>query len=284
MISRRLVALAAPALLLAAAIPAWGVGVEPQLLLRTAEHRIPWAGPRLRVALLADFHAGPPTFTIERVRGVVEAANALRPDLVLLLGDYGSTARRVTWKPYAPAEVAPALAALRAPLGVHAIAGNHDWWDDAAAMRRQGGMPEWLRALAAEGVRTYQNAAAPLPGFWLAGLDSQWAFRRAGGADDLRRTLGAVPLGAPLILMAHEPDVFAGGSPRVSLQVSGHTHGGQVRIAGWSPWIPSRYGDRYVRGHVEEEGRHLLVSSGLGMSGWPVRLGVPPEIVLVTLG
>lgn len=283
---RALLALAAPPALAGLAIPAYAVGIEPQLMLRVTEHAVPWRGPRLRAAILADLHAGPPTMTVERVRKIVAQTNALRPDIVLLLGDYGSTARRVTWKPYAPAEVAPALGELRAPLGVHAVAGNHDWWDDAEAMARTGGTPEWLRALAAVGVRTYQNDAAPLAGgaFWLAGLDSQWAFRARGGADDLRRTLRRVPDGAPTILLAHEPDVFADGSPRVALQVSGHTHGGQVRLAGWSPWIPSRHGDRYVHGHVVEEGRHLVVSAGLGMSGLPIRLGSPPEIAVVALG
>ncbi len=250
------------------------------------EHRVPWRGPRLRAVVLADLHAGPPTMTVERARGIVARANALRPDIALLLGDYGSTARRITWKPYAPSEVAPALGELRAPLGAHAVAGNHDWWDDAEAMRARGGTPQWLRALAAAGVRTWQNEAAPLAGgaFWLAGLDSQWAFGRGVGADDLARTLAPVPAGAPLLLMAHEPDIFGAGSPRASLQVSGHTHGGQVRLAGWSPHIPSRFGDRYARGHVVEEGRHLVVSAGLGLSGFPVRLGVPPEIVVVALG
>jgi len=283
---RRALLLAAPPLLAAAAVPAYALGIEPRLMLRTAEHAVHWRGPKLRAVVLADLHAGAPTMTVERVRGIVARANTLRPDIVLLLGDYGSTARRVTRRPYAPAEVAPTLGELRAPLGVHAVAGNHDWWDDPEAMRRRGGTPEWLRALAGEGVRVWQNAAAPLAGgaFWLAGLDSQWAFRRGVGADDLARTLAAVPAGAPLVLMAHEPDVFAAGSPRVSLQVSGHTHGGQVRLVGRSPWIPSRFGERYARGHVVEEGRHLVVSAGLGLSGYPVRLGVPPEIALVTLG
>lgn len=282
---RRRALLAAP-LAVGAAIPAWAVGVEPQFL-RTAEHAVPWRGPTLRAALVADLHAGAPCFTLARVAEVVEATNALRPDVVLLLGDYGSTAKRVTWRPYDPAEVAPLLGRLRAPLGVHAIAGNHDWWDDGEAMARgPGATPEWLRALAAEGIATYQNRAQPMAGgaFWLAGLDSQRAFKRGGGAHNMRRTLAPVPQGAPLLLMAHEPDVFAQGSPRVALQVSGHTHGGQVRVAGWSPWIPSRYGDRYVHGHIVEGGRHLVVSAGLGMSGLPVRLGVPPELVLVTLG
>ncbi|MBY0335214.1 MAG: metallophosphoesterase [Acetobacteraceae bacterium] len=275
---------AALALPLAATLPVYALGVEP-LRLTTPRYAVPWSGPRLRVALLADLHAGAPCMTAARVQGIVEATNALRPDLTLLLGDYGQTSRRVAWAgTYQPAEIAPLLGRLTAPLGVFAVAGNHDWWDDRAAMRRRGGRPEWLRALAAAGIAPLQNEVAALPGFWLGGLDSQWAWSHRSGADDLPGLLARVPEGAPLLLAAHEPDIFAGGSPRVALQVSGHTHGGQVRLAGWSPRVPSAHGNRYAHGHIVEDGRHLVVSAGLGLSELPVRLGAPPEVPVVTLG
>jgi predicted MPP superfamily phosphohydrolase len=84
--------------------------------------------------------------------------------------------------------------------------------------------------------------------------------------------------------MAHEPDIFATVPRRVSLTVSGHTHGGQVRLAGFAPIVPSKYGRRFTYGHIVEDERHLIVSGGLGMSGLPIRFGVPPEIVIVDLG
>jgi hypothetical protein len=84
--------------------------------------------------------------------------------------------------------------------------------------------------------------------------------------------------------MAHEPDIFARLPSRVSLALCGHTHGGQVRIAGYAPAVPSRYGQRYAYGHIVEDRRHLIVSGGLGCSGLPIRFGCPPEIVLVDLG
>jgi predicted MPP superfamily phosphohydrolase len=89
---------------------------------------------------------------------------------------------------------------------------------------------------------------------------------------------------APVLLLAHEPDVFPEVPARIALTLSGHTHGGQVRLFGYAPVVPSRYGNRYVYGHVVEEGRHLVVSGGLGCSTVPVRLGMPPEIVLVDVG
>jgi predicted MPP superfamily phosphohydrolase len=89
---------------------------------------------------------------------------------------------------------------------------------------------------------------------------------------------------APLLLMAHEPDIFPRVSKRVALTVAGHTHGGQVAVAGFTPIVPSRFGSRYARGHIVEGDRNLIVSAGLGCSGAPIRFGVPPEIVLVELG
>lgn len=89
---------------------------------------------------------------------------------------------------------------------------------------------------------------------------------------------------APIILLAHEPDVFPKVPRRVALTLSGHTHGGQVRLFGYSPLVPSRYGNRYAYGHVVEDDRHLIVSGGLGMSILPIRFGVRPELLAIDLG
>jgi predicted MPP superfamily phosphohydrolase len=124
--------------------------------------------------------------------------------------------------------------------------------------------------------------------FWLAGLEDQLALLRKDkgivGLDDLPATLAQVTDGAPVILLAHEPDIFPKVPARVALTLSGHTHGGQFRLFGWSPVVPSRYGNRYAYGHVHEKGRSLVVSGGIGCSILPVRFGVPPEITLVELG
>ena len=103
------------------------------------------------------------------------------------------------------------------------------------------------------------------------------------GVDDLKATLALVSDDAPIVLMAHEPDIFPEVPDRVALTVSGHTHGGQVRVLGYAPIVPSRYGGRYVYGHIVEGQRNLIVSGGLGCSGIPVRFGSPPEIVTIEL-
>ncbi|PZW45935.1 hypothetical protein C8P66_110133 [Humitalea rosea] len=271
----------------AAAVAAGGYGgwLEPQRRLSVARYRpdVPGWGGRapLRIVMLSDIHAGEPVMPAARVAAVVARANALRPDLILLLGDFAGHDRFVS--ALVPmATIAGLLGGLRAPLGVHAVLGNHDWWDDPQASPQYP--PACVEALAAAGVSVLRNGALRLrdgaDGFWLAGLDSQTAFHETG-ADDLPRVLAALEDDAPAILMAHEPDIFARATPRFAMQLSGHTHGGQIRLAGWSPRVPSAYGNRYAYGLVREEGRSLVVSGGLGCSTLPVRFGVPPEITLV---
>jgi len=282
----------------------YALGVEPWA------HHITRYRPRLsgwpqdlhlRIALVADVHACEPWMDLERVERIVADTNALSPDLILLLGDYMAHHRFVR-RTIPASEWARAFAGFRAPLGVHAILGNHDWWDDPNVQKRRAGPTRAGLALQAVGIPVYENQAVRLEkdgqAFWMAGLGDQWAFRsregddeippskgfRYQGVDDLPRTLAQVTDDAPVILMAHEPDIFPQVPDRVSLTVSGHTHGGQVRIFGFAPMVPSRYGLRYVYGHKVEHGRNLIVSGGLGCSTLPVRLGSPPEIVRIDLG
>jgi len=180
---------------------------------------------------------------------------------------------------------------LKAPLGVHTILGNHDWWSDAEAQSRRTSVPLAARALLDAGLPVHENAALRLvkdgKPFWLVGLGDQIAYYRRGfgfeGRDDLKGALAAVTDANPILLLAHEPDIFPKVPRRVALTLSGHTHGGQVRILGYSPLVPSSYGNRYAYGHIEEGGHHLIVSGGIGPGKLPIRIGVPPEIVLVEL-
>lgn len=261
-------------------------------------------GLRVRLAVLADLHVCEPWMSVDRVAAIVDQTNSLKPDAILLLGDYvvGRSLRRLSTSVVSAGTWATALGRLKAPLGVHAVLGNHDWWDDPNVQKRRAGPTRAGLALQAVGIPVYENQAVRLEkdgqAFWIAGLGDQWAFRsregddeippskgfRYQGVDDLPRTLAQVTDDAPVILMAHEPDIFPQVPDRVSLTVSGHTHGGQVRIFGFAPMVPSRYGLRYVYGHKVEHGRNLIVSGGLGCSTLPVRLGSPPEIVTIDLG
>ncbi|NKC30673.1 metallophosphoesterase [Falsiroseomonas selenitidurans] len=274
----------------------YGFWIEPTYRLGIAEYRLdPPGWPRgnpLSIVALADIHACEPQMPLQRVAEIVAAANALRPELVVLLGDYMGGGALV--KHGIPvAETAAVLKGLRAPHGVHSVLGNHDWWEDPQVQRSRRGVPRTARVLADAGISVLHNAAVKTGfrgrGFWVAGSGSLWAFSEGGGrflgANDLNRTLGGVQDRDPVILLCHEPDLFPSVPPdRVALTICGHTHGGQVRLAGYSPYVPSAFGNRYAYGHVVEQGRHLVVSGGLGTSLLPVRLGVPPEITLIRLG
>ena len=274
---------------------AWGFGVEP-MSLGVVHHRIdpigPWPkGLRLRIACLADIHASEPYMSADRIRAIAERTNALEADLIVLLGDYEAGSRIVSGK--VPSVIwAKALSGLRAPLGVYAILGNHDWWEDWTS-QRTGALPIGARALSDAGIRVLHNEALPLRAkgktVWLAGLGDQIAFipaRRRGwraspASHDLAATLAPIPKGAPTILLAHEPEIFPRVPAEVALTLSGHTHGGQVRLFGWSPIVPSP--QRYAWGHVREHS-DIVISGGLGYSMLPIRFGMPPEITLVEIG
>src|ERR1700724_4104032 len=281
-----------------ASTAAYGFGVEPLLRLRVARYDIAppqWpAGFQLKIAIIADLHACDPWMSLQHIEAIVERTNALNADIIVMLGDYVAGHRHVT-RYIAAGEWAPVLAGLKAPLGVHAILGNHDWWSDKAVQQQGQGPTVARRALEAAGIPVYENDAVRLTKagrpFWLAGLGDQLAYLPARrfrpvkriGVDDLAATLAKVTDDAPVILLAHEPDVTMRVPGRVALQLSGHTHGGQVRLFGWAPMVPSRYGNRLAYGHMRIN-CDVIVSGGLGCSIMPFRLGVPPEIVLVTLG
>lgn len=279
---------------------AYATGIEPfrQVVTRyaiTPNPAAPWpAGLSLRIAVLTDIHACDPWMSLERIAGIVAATNALGADLVVLVGDFMVGQRYVT-RSIPATEWAPVLAGLTAPLGVYAVLGNHDWWEDPVALRRGAGPPTAGTAPNRQQGELVLEPGEPDragPGRQRHSLvrqdpDAVPGERRAGlgraGLHDLPATLAAVPDGAPMILLAHEPDIFAEVPARVALTLSGHTHGGQVRLFGWSPVVPSRYPGRYAYGHVREAS-DLVISGGLGLSIAPIRLGVPPEIVVVELG
>jgi predicted MPP superfamily phosphohydrolase len=269
-----------------ASAAAYGAGVAAGGLVVTDYAPVPLNWParqKLTITVIADMHAGGPNMGIARIREVVDTAIGLKSDLVVILGDYFATHHFIT--EHVPhAAWAAELARLKPRYGAYAILGNHDWWHDPDGVRaalRQFNIPE------------LKNDAVLLgePGarFWLAGIDDQLAnyigrgsFR---GADDLPGTMAKVKTDDPVILMVHEPDIFTKVPSRVALTLAGHTHGGQIRLP-YVPtfWAPSAYGARYAYGHIVERDRHMIVSGGLGTSKVPIRIGVTPEIVRVTLG
>lgn len=272
-------------------LSSYAFAIEPRFRLAVTRYRLtpprwPANGNRLRIAVIADIHACEPWMPLARVEEIVSVTNSLKPDLIVLLGDYVAGLRRFRTGLVPPEAWGRALAGLSAPLGTFAILGNHDWWHDIEVVRA---------TLSDNRIPVMENDAAlvrPAGGspFWLAGLGDQLApVRKADGSrgiDDLPGTLAGIPEdGNPIVLLAHEPDISPQVPDRVSLTLCGHTHGGQVAIPLIGrPIVPSAYCERYAYGHIVEGGRNLIVSGGLGCSNLPVRFGVPPEIVLVDLG
>jgi uncharacterized protein len=256
-------------------IALWAFWWEPRrLVVNEQTLKLPcWNADPLLLAVVSDLHVGAPGMGIDRLDQIVDAVNRSKADAVLLLGDFviqGVVGGRFV----APEEIAQHLRRLQAPLGVHAVLGNHDWWLDGPRVRaafESAGIP-----ILDDTAISLRNGSSP---FWLVGISDFWQKQY-----DLAATLAKVPDEKPIVMMTHNPDIFDGLSPRVCLTVAGHTHGGQVALPLIGrPVVPSRFGQRYAVGHIEERGQHLFVTSGVGTSIMPVRLGVPPEIVLLRL-
>jgi predicted MPP superfamily phosphohydrolase len=265
------------ALAAAAGLAVYGGWIEPRrLVVRHDTLTLPhWPGglSGLRVGVLTDLHAGVIHAGEAVVGRWVERMNAEAPDLVLLGGDF-TDAHWLFGGRLAPERIAERIAGLRARHGSVAVLGNHDW--------KQFGMRMWT-ALVQAGIPVLENDSlafdAPGGRFHVAGL-ADVRLRH----PDIARALAGVPGDEPVLVLAHDPDVFPHVPGRVALTVAGHTHGGQIALPYVRrAFIPSRHGERYARGHVVEHGRHLVVGAGLGTSGLPVRLLAPPELLLLEL-
>ncbi|MEO8531489.1 MAG: metallophosphoesterase [Deltaproteobacteria bacterium] len=242
-----------------------------------------WTAKPLKIAMISDLHTLAPWTTFDHLKRAVRLIMAEAPDLVVLGGDF-LAGQVIPGRRAAPQATLDALAGLDAPLGVFGVLGNHDWIDCPLANENGFTHSSVTDAFAASPFTLLSNEAVELAGFWLAGFDSQCPEKDwTSGKHDPEKTFAQVPADATVILMAHEPDYFAEKEGRAILQLSGHTHGGQGNFFGWRPVVPSRYGSRYAYGHTVENGCHLVVSGGLGFSGFPLRIGQPPEVTVVTI-
>jgi uncharacterized protein len=261
----------------ALAVGAWPFWLEPRrLVFREERLDVPhWPAELsdLRLAVLSDLHVGSPYWGLERLAELVAEINARHPDAVLLAGDYLINGVKFgTWVD--PESMARELGKLSTPLGTVAVLGNHDWWNNGRRVRR---------ALESQGIIVLDNQARAFPhagsAFWVAGVGDFLTSH-----DDVEQALAGVPAGVPLLVLTHNPDIFPQIDQRASLTLAGHTHGGQVKLPFVGrPVIPSDYGQRFAAGHVVEGDRHLFVTTGVGTSIMPVRWGVPPEVVFLSL-
>jgi len=229
--------------------------------------RLPEAFDGTGIMLMTDLHAGP-FLSPAALREVFDRLQQMQPDLLLLGGDL--TTSLVSEIEGQRAQ----FSSLRAPLGVFAVLGNHDHYTgDPAAMR------SFLEEC---GITVLHNRSVALERdgrrITLCGIDDLHC-----GEPDLDRALHETPEGSTTILLSHNPDVFFEAARRgVSLVLSGHTHGGQIRIPGLPVLVRmSRY--RLDQGHYETDGARLVVSRGLGVTGMPLRIACSPEAVFIRL-
>lgn len=217
----------------------------------------------LKIAVMGDFHHD--DFGDDSlIRRAVKAINEEKVDLVCLVGDY------ITSDPRAMEPLCEELQHLRSRLGTFGVMGNHDCWHLT---------PEFLRSLDEAGVRMLINDAHEWDHFCLVGLDSI-----RGGRPDMPFALKKVPPDKTVLLGWHEPDTFDTVSdPRVALQLSGHTHGGQICAPFYGPVVLPPGGKKYPHGHYRRGDTSLFVTRGIGTLNIPVRFLCPPELVFLDL-
>ena len=256
---------------LAAAFLGTGVALQQRPRVRAHEVRIaglPEAFDGCRIAQISDLHCGP-FAGAARVERWVAAVNDLAPDLVAVTGDLIASGAA-----FVPV-VAACLGRLRAPEGVYACMGNHDYFTEgeevAHALERAG-----LVLLRNRGVEVRRGEAR----LYVAGVDDTWT-----GRHDVPGAMAARPAGARSLLLAHDPALFPEAAAHgVDLTLSGHTHGGQLGLPFFARKLNlARMMTRFTTGFYRLGDAALYVNRGLGTTGPPVRLAVAPEIALFTL-
>ncbi|MCP4165471.1 MAG: metallophosphoesterase [Chloroflexi bacterium] len=231
-------------------------------------HSLPEALEGFTIAQLSDIHLRPLTKP-PLVQRAVALTNSLNPDLVVLTGDF-------VWREVESIfELAPIIAELNARFGVYSIYGNHELWTDVDVIQagmKQAGIP----LLVNQGATLHVNGA-PLH---LAGLDDGWS-----GNPDLGAAMDNAPADATTILLLHEPDLADTYSldPRLSLQLAGHSHGGQIRLPGAGALVLPYLAQKYDLGLYRVGEMWLYTNRGIGVTNEPIRLNCPPEITLLTL-
>lgn len=256
--------------LAAAAALAWGVFWERRWLEVTGGEVVleglPAALDGFRVVQISDVHWDAytdPAWVLD----VIERVNGMDADVVALTGDLVTHFRQ-----YIP-PCARALGRLRARRGVFAVLGNHDHWAGGRIL---------TDALEREGIQVLSNRHVWMDGFWLVGVDDPHVQR-----DDLTRALDGIGLdGLPRVLLAHSPDIMEDAVGKVSLVLSGHTHGGQVRVPGVGAMLhATRFpaGKRFTVGWGQEGTTVCYTNRGLGSVLIPIRFNCRPEVAVITL-
>jgi predicted MPP superfamily phosphohydrolase len=260
-----------------AASAIWAFFIEPNRLVVHDEAVTIESWPNelsgIRIAMIGDIHTDTRYINEAKLQRIVDLTNAQHPDLIVLLGDYIHGVRGNP-EHVEPEVTVKYLKNLKAPLGVYAVLGNHDWWYNGERVRQ---------VFESEGIPILEDDVQELnwhgKSFWLAGLADLWT-----RPQHVAPTIAKAPAGSTIIALTHNPDIFPNLPQTVPLLLAAHTHGGQVNIPLFgTPVVPSRFGSKYTAGHIFENNHHLFVTTGIGTSIMRVRFRVPPEIVILTI-
>lgn len=265
--------------LVAGGLATYGTVVEPNEIsleqISVGINSLPPEFDGFRIALISDLHFAP--FTGKTAIGAaVSKISKLKADLVAAVGDFVTQAPLRS--PRASAGYAEPCAAvlskLNSPCGTMAVLGNHDHVTD----------PKFVAgALRAQNIRVLQNESFVVERggqhLWIAGIDDALV-----GAADVTRSLAGIPKGEPVVALVHEPDVAdVLNRHEVALQLSGHSHGGQVRMPGVGALYLPPLGRKYPMGSYRVGNMQLYTNRGIGVIGVPVRFDCPPEVTVITL-
>ena len=250
----------------------YSAGVEPNNVLveRQTIHlrRLPTCFDGFKVVLLSDLHIYPFT-TVELIREAIGLANSVQPDLVVLAGDFVYKSAEAAF------DLVPLFEKLNPAMGVFAVLGNHDHWRGPKIVSE---------ALAKGGVQLLNNRGVELriasESIYLAGIDSFMA-----GTPRLSEAFSARKSALCSIALVHEPDSIRKLCTEVplDLQLSGHSHGGQVRLPGFGPLVLPQFGQIYYLGLYEVGHAQIYTTRGIGTVGLPIRFNCPPEVTAITL-
>ena len=239
----------------------WAVFIEPNILtvkhLNIEDRKL----QGLKVVFASDFHIKP--YEMYRLKRIIRAINKQDADIVLLGGDYVSGHKKGSSMTID--KIAREFSKIQSKYGTYAVIGNHDGWQ---------GKEEIISELEKNKINVLFNSNTCFEKFCVAGVDDLQT-----GNVDIEKSLKNV--NKPVIFLTHTPDILKNIPPSVNLVLAGHLHGGQIRLSN-AIIVPSTYGTKYANGYLEENGKKIYTTKGLGTSILPVRFNCPPEITVIT--
>ena len=240
----------------------WSFFIEPNQLVVTNYSIKDENLKGLKFVFVGDFHIKPNQH--KRLTKVVDLINEQRPDLVLSVGDFvsGHEANMTMLIE----DITKELKKVKSKYGFYTVLGNHDWWQDGNTI---------TDVLNKNGIKVLANNSVKIDKFYIAGVEDITT-REPNVYQALEGTK------SPVILLSHSPDIFPKVPNNVNLTLAGHVHGGQVRLPLLGALIvPSEYRDKYSLGLIEENGKKMIVTKGIGNSILPIRFNCTPEIVVI---